>query len=53
MDGFLPLLATRSPFRKAFDLEDVGKTVYFALRWLNTRSEPGSWSPLLTAVVPG
>lgn len=46
-------IVTRSPFRKSFELEDVGKTVYFALRWLNTRSEPGPWSPLLTAVIPG
>jgi hypothetical protein len=31
---------------------DVGKTVYFTLRWINTRGKPGLWSWIFSAVVP-
>lgn len=44
---------TRPPYRADFDSPDVGKTVYFALRWVNTRGEPGPWSQIFSAVVPG
>ncbi len=46
-------IETRMPYRADFDAADVGKTVWFALRWLNTRLEPGPWSPILPAVIPG
>lgn len=45
-------METRSPYRADYDVADIGKTVYFALRWLNTRGEPGPWSEFFTAVVP-
>jgi hypothetical protein len=45
-------METRSPYRADYDVPDIGKTVYFALRWLNTRGEPGPWSEFFTAVVP-
>jgi hypothetical protein len=43
---------TRAPYRADFEIEEIGKTCYFALRWLNTRGEAGPWSPFYSAVVP-
>ncbi|AHF94767.1 hypothetical protein OPIT5_26275 [Opitutaceae bacterium TAV5] len=43
---------TRSPFTLNFDENQRGKTVYFALRWENTRGDKGPWSPITHAVVP-
>lgn len=44
---------TRSPYRADFEQTDVGKTVYFALRWVNTRGQSGPWSQIFSAVIPG
>lgn len=46
-------IETRMPYRADFEAADVGKTVYFALRWVNTRGESGPWSQVYSAVVPG
>jgi hypothetical protein len=43
---------TRPPYRADFDAEEVGKIVYFALRWVNTRGKPGPWSQIFSVVVP-
>jgi hypothetical protein len=43
---------TRSPFRLEFRSEDRGKTVWFCLRWENTRGEKGPWSEIVSAIVP-
>jgi hypothetical protein len=43
---------TNSPFTLKFDEEDRGKTVYFALRWENTRGEKGELSAINSAIVP-
>jgi hypothetical protein len=45
-------IETRMPYRADFDPEDVGKVVYFALRWINTRGQAGPWSQIYNAVVP-
>lgn len=44
---------TSSPFLHRFDVEDVGKTVHYWLRWENTRGETGPWSNVVSAVVTG
>jgi hypothetical protein len=44
-------LDTATPYINNFDGADVGKTAYYRLRWLNTRSEPGPWSQLYSATV--
>ncbi|MBC8096333.1 MAG: hypothetical protein H7Y43_11015 [Akkermansiaceae bacterium] len=46
-------IETRTPYRADFEAGDVGKTVYFAFRWLNTKGQPGPWSQIYSAVVPG
>ena len=43
---------TRPPYRADFEATDIGKTVYFALRWQNTRGETGPWSQIFSAVIP-
>ncbi|MDR1222738.1 MAG: hypothetical protein LBL07_07675 [Tannerella sp.] len=43
---------TRSPFELMFDESDRGKTVYFCLRWENTRGEKGPWSEIVMAIIP-
>jgi hypothetical protein len=44
--------ATRSPLRLTFKGADRGKTLYFALRWQNTRGEKGPWSEIINAIIP-
>jgi hypothetical protein len=43
---------TRSPFKLTFDESDRGKTVYFCLRWENTKGEKGPWSEIMMAIIP-
>jgi hypothetical protein len=43
---------SRTPYRADFEAEDIGKMVYFACRWVNSRHEPGPWSQVCSAIVP-
>ncbi|MDR0567583.1 MAG: hypothetical protein LBG87_00045 [Spirochaetaceae bacterium] len=43
---------TASPFKLEFKDQERGKTVYFALRWENTRGRKGPWSEVYSAIVP-
>jgi hypothetical protein len=43
---------TRTPFNLEFGGHERGKTVYFALRWENTRGQKGPWSPIQSAIIP-
>jgi hypothetical protein len=43
---------TNSPFTLEFGEADRGKTVYFCLRWENTRGEKGPWSEIVKAIIP-
>jgi hypothetical protein len=43
---------TNSPFTLEFENNQRGKTVYFALRWENTRGEKGPWSIMQNVVIP-
>jgi hypothetical protein len=43
---------THTPQRLTFDGTERGKTVYFALRWENTRGEKGPWSEIMNAIIP-
>jgi hypothetical protein len=43
---------TNSPFVLVFENDQRGKTVYFALRWENTRGEKGPWSEIYSAIIP-
>jgi hypothetical protein len=43
---------TNSPFTLTFENDQRGKTVYFALRWENTRGEKGPWSTIYNAIIP-
>ncbi|MDR1722602.1 MAG: hypothetical protein LBR84_01530 [Tannerella sp.] len=44
--------STRSPHRFTYNLSQRGQTVYFRLRWENTRGQKGPWAPIVSAIVP-
>jgi hypothetical protein len=41
-----------APLRLSFEDKERGKTLYFALRWKNTRSEKGPWTEIFSTIVP-
>jgi hypothetical protein len=43
---------TRSPFTLEFENNQRGKTVWFCLRWENTKGEKGPWSEIGSAIIP-
>jgi hypothetical protein len=43
---------TRTPFTLEFAESQRGKTVWFCLRWENTRGQKGPWGELIYAVIP-
>jgi hypothetical protein len=43
---------TSSPFTLQFENDLRGSTLYFALRWQNTRGEKGPWSEIQSAIIP-
>jgi hypothetical protein len=43
---------TRTPFTDVFAPADAGKSVYYVLRWVNKKSQPGPWSDVITAKIP-
>jgi hypothetical protein len=46
------VFCTRTPLRLTFEGPERGQTVYFALRWENTRGEKGPWTEILSAIIP-
>jgi hypothetical protein len=44
---------TNSPHVINFAVEDIGKTVYYRVRWINTRGQQGPWSKIVHAIVAG
>lgn len=44
---------TSSPFSTTFEGKNAAKNVYYWLRWVNTRGEPGPWSRNINAMVAG
>lgn len=44
---------TATPYVVKFDGNKAGKTVYYWLRWVNTRGETGPWSIAVSAMVVG
>jgi hypothetical protein len=45
-------LDTRSPLKLVFRGEQRGKTLYFAMRWENTRGEKGPWNNIKSVIIP-
>jgi hypothetical protein len=43
---------TDSPLDLEFTEEERGKTVWFAIRWENTRGQKGPWSEIYSAIIP-
>jgi hypothetical protein len=44
--------STRTPLHLTFHGADRGKTLYFALRWENTRGVKGPWSEIFSTIIP-
>ncbi|MDR1053035.1 MAG: hypothetical protein LBL39_02575 [Planctomycetaceae bacterium] len=44
--------STRSPLILDFKESQRGKTIYFCLRWENTRGEKGPWSEIYNTIIP-
>jgi hypothetical protein len=45
--------ATRSPYTQTFETESAGQTVYYWLRWVNTRNQAGPWGNPVKCMVVG
>jgi hypothetical protein len=45
--------ATKSPQMEDYSATQAGLTVYYWLRWVNTRGEFGPWSVQVNATIPG
>lgn len=46
-------LDSATPYLMVHEGADVGKTACYALRWENTRGEPGPWSDVVSATIQG
>lgn len=44
---------TRTPQIWSFDPSEAGQMGHWVARWVNTRGEPGPWSDVVSATVPG
>jgi hypothetical protein len=44
---------TKSPYVISFTVSDIGKLVYYRMRWINKRGQTGPWSSTISAVVGG
>ena len=45
--------STKSPYKVQYNGAQAGQTVYFWLRWVNTRGEKGPWSEPVSATIAG
>jgi hypothetical protein len=43
--------STKSPFQITYALADTGKTVWYRVRWVNAKNEPGPWSEIVYAII--
>ncbi|MFY9233632.1 MAG: hypothetical protein WAO58_04145 [Fimbriimonadaceae bacterium] len=46
-------LITKTPHLEEFEPEQAGQMAHWVARWVNTRNQPGPWSDVVSAVVPG
>jgi len=44
---------TKSPYIISFSVADIGKVVYYRMRWINKRGQSGPWSSTVSAIVGG
>jgi len=44
---------TKSPYIRSFSVADIGKTIYYRMRWINKRGQTGPWSSTISAIVGG
>lgn len=44
---------TRTPYAAQFEMDDIGKTAFYHLRWVTVSGERGPWSQTVSAVIGG
>ena len=44
---------TKSPYTVSFSVAEIGKLVYYRMRWINKRGQTGPWSSTISAIVGG
>ena len=44
---------SKTPHTIEFEAADAGKRVYYMMRWISTRGEPGPWSATVSAMILG
>jgi hypothetical protein len=44
--------SSQSPLQLVFDGNQRGKTLYFAMRWVNTHGEKGPWNNIESVIIP-
>jgi hypothetical protein len=44
-------LATRSPFIIKYEFSNTGKIVWYRIRWVNAKNDPGLWSEIVSATI--
>ena len=44
---------SKTPYTHDFPMEEVGKTAFYMLRWVNTKGEVGPWSQVYSATIAG
>jgi hypothetical protein len=44
--------STRSIFTMKYGLSESGKNVWYRVRWVNSKNEPGPWSDISNAIIP-
>ncbi len=46
-------MESRMPYRADYQVTDIGKTVFLAFRWIGKNNQPGPWSGIFHATIPG
>lgn len=46
-------LDTRTPYADVHPAADAGKNVHYLLRWQDHKGNPGPWSDVIVAKIPG
>jgi hypothetical protein len=44
--------SSRTPMRIRYPQSERGKMVYYRIRWVSTRNQPGLWSEIYSAIIP-
>jgi hypothetical protein len=46
-------IKTKTPHVVTYNISEIGKTIFYRMRWTNKRGKPGPWSPPISASIAG